>query len=68
VTLVAGLELRASCIYVAEYLTGLPDGKLLQHKLHAAVELSRAMFEARQRVRNEDGAGSGGLGDDLHFA
>jgi predicted nuclease of restriction endonuclease-like (RecB) superfamily len=42
------LELGASGIHVAEYLTGLPDRKLLQQKLHAAVELSRARFRARE--------------------
>ena len=44
------LELGASGIRVAEYLTGLPDRQLLQQKLHAAFELSRARFEAREET------------------
>jgi hypothetical protein len=41
------LELGASGIHVAEYLTGLPDRQLLQQKLHAAVALSRARLAAK---------------------
>jgi hypothetical protein len=41
-------SLGASGIHVAEYLTGLPDRQLLQPKLHASVELSRARFGARR--------------------
>lgn len=38
------LELDASGIHVAEYLTGLPDRQLLTQKLHAAIEISKARF------------------------
>jgi predicted nuclease of restriction endonuclease-like (RecB) superfamily len=36
------LELDQSGIHVAEYLTALPPRELLQRKLHAAIEISRA--------------------------
>lgn len=39
------LQLENSGIKVAHYLTELPAKKLLQQKLHQAVELSRKMFE-----------------------
>lgn len=39
------LELGQSGIHVAEYLTALPPRELLQQKLHAAIEISRARFE-----------------------
>ena len=42
------LELSGTGIHVAEYLTGLPDRKLLQQKLHEAIALSRARFEAKE--------------------
>ncbi len=42
------LELDASGIHVAEYLTGLPDRKLLKRKLHAAIEISRARFADKE--------------------
>ena len=42
------LELSASGIHVAEYLTALPPRELLQQKLHAAIELSRARLESRE--------------------
>lgn len=41
------LELNRSGIHVAEYLTALPPKKLLQEKLHKAIE------HARQRLENE---------------
>jgi predicted nuclease of restriction endonuclease-like (RecB) superfamily len=41
------LELDRSGIHVAEYLTALPPRELLQQKLHAAIEISRARLEAR---------------------
>lgn len=41
------LELGQSGIHVAEYLTALPPRELLQQKLHAAIELSRARFEQK---------------------
>jgi len=41
------LELDQSGIHVAEYLTALPSRELLQQKLHAAIEISRARLETR---------------------
>ncbi|MBU1187583.1 MAG: DUF1016 family protein [Gammaproteobacteria bacterium] len=41
------LELDQSGIHVAEYLTALPPRELLQQKLHAAIEISRARLEAK---------------------
>ncbi len=41
------LELGQSGIHVAEYLTALPSRELLQQKLHAAIELSRARLDAK---------------------
>lgn len=41
------LELDQSGIHVAEYLTALPSRELLQQKLHAAIEISRARLEAK---------------------
>lgn len=41
------LELDASGIHVAEYLTALPPKELLQAKLHQAIERSRARLENR---------------------
>jgi len=40
------LELSQSGIHVAEYLTGLPDRKLLQEILHTAIAISKARLEA----------------------
>ena len=42
------LELDRSGIHVAEYLTALPPRELLQQKLHAAIEISRARLESRE--------------------
>jgi predicted nuclease of restriction endonuclease-like (RecB) superfamily len=42
------LELGQSGIHVAEYLTALPPRELLQRKLHAAIEISRARLEAKK--------------------
>jgi predicted nuclease of restriction endonuclease-like (RecB) superfamily len=42
------LELDQSGIHVAEYLTALPPRELLQRKLHAAIEISRARLEPRK--------------------
>jgi len=39
------LQLEQSGIKVAEYLTELPDKKLLQAKLHSELELKRKLFE-----------------------
>ncbi|MBA2723360.1 MAG: DUF1016 domain-containing protein [Methylibium sp.] len=41
------LELDATGIHVAEYLTGLPPRQLLEQKLHEAVALSKARLENR---------------------
>ncbi len=41
------LELDASGIHVAEYLTALPPKEVLQAKLHQAIERSRAQLENR---------------------
>ena len=41
------LELNASGIHVAEYLTALPSKEVLQAKLHEAVALSRARLDNR---------------------
>jgi len=41
------LELDASGIHVAEYLTALPSKEVLQAKLHEAVALSRARLDNR---------------------
>jgi predicted nuclease of restriction endonuclease-like (RecB) superfamily len=41
------LELDKSSIKIAEYLTELPPKKLLEKKLHAAIEKSKAMLEQR---------------------
>ncbi len=43
--LVELLELDATGIHVAEYLTSLPDKALLQSKLHKAIELSKQQFK-----------------------
>ena len=48
------LELDQSGIHVAEYLTALPPRELLQQKLHAAIETSRARLAARQMDDAED--------------
>jgi predicted nuclease of restriction endonuclease-like (RecB) superfamily len=42
------LELDQSGIHVAEYLTALPSRELLQQKLHAAIEISRARLDAKE--------------------
>lgn len=42
------LELDQSGIHVAEYLTALPPRELLQQKLHAAIEISRARLENKE--------------------
>ncbi len=41
------LELDQSGIHVAEYLTALPSRELLQKKLHAAIEISRARLGSK---------------------
>ncbi len=41
------LELHRSSIRIAEYLTELPPKELLEKKLHAAIERSRALLEQR---------------------
>lgn len=42
------LELNKSGIRVAEYLTELPDRRLLERKLHQALKLARAQMESRE--------------------
>ncbi len=42
------LELDQSGIHVAEYLTALPPRELLQQKLHAAIQLSRARLDNKE--------------------
>ncbi len=42
------LELGTSGIHIADYLTGLPDRKLLAQKLHAAIEISKARFARKE--------------------
>jgi len=46
------LELGASGIHVAEYLTILPPKELLQEKLHAAIDRSRKQFENQLQIDN----------------
>lgn len=46
------LELDASGIHVAEYLTALPPKELLQQKLHDAIARSRARLEQRSADEN----------------
>ena len=41
------LQLDKSGIKVAEYMTELPNRKLLEQKLHKAVELARKRLEAK---------------------
>ena len=48
------LELGASGIHVAEYLTALPPREVLQARLHAAIEQSRARFDALPRAGKEE--------------
>jgi hypothetical protein len=47
------LQLEKSGIKVAEYLTELPDLKLLKQKLHQELELKRQMMDNRKESRNE---------------
>jgi predicted nuclease of restriction endonuclease-like (RecB) superfamily len=49
------LELNASGIHVAEYLTALPPKELLQRKLHEAIERSRQQLESRVAPRAGEG-------------
>jgi predicted nuclease of restriction endonuclease-like (RecB) superfamily len=46
------LELGASGIHVAEYLTILPAKELLQKKLHTAIDRSRKQFENQLQIDN----------------
>jgi YhcG PDDEXK nuclease domain len=48
------LELDRSGIHVAEYLTALPSKKLLQEKLHKAIEHARQRLEISQEIQNEE--------------
>jgi hypothetical protein len=49
----AMLQLEKSGIKVAEYLTELPDLKLLKQKLHQELELKRQMMDNRKENDNE---------------
>lgn len=49
----AMLQLEKSGIIVAEYLTELPDLKLLKQKLHQELELKRQMMDNRKENDNE---------------
>jgi hypothetical protein len=42
------LELHKSGIRVAEYLTELPDKKILKEKLQQALKISKARLEAKE--------------------
>lgn len=42
------IELGASGMHVAEYMTQLPPKELLQGKLHAAIERAREKFEYKE--------------------
>ncbi len=44
------LELGQSGIHVAEYLTELPSRELLEKKLHAAIEMSKARLESKEEA------------------
>lgn len=48
------LELRSSGIHVAEYLTAFPPKKVLQKKLHKAIELARRRIESGKDERNAE--------------
>lgn len=53
--LVELLELDQSGIHVAEYLTELPPRKLLEEKLHSAIEQAKARMDALpKKVESED--------------
>lgn len=54
------LELGQSGIHIAEYLTALPPRELLQQKLHAAIEISRARFENKESGHSCPPVGEGG--------
>lgn len=47
------LELDRSGIHVAEYLTALPPKKVLQEKLHKAIEHARQRFESEEIGKKE---------------
>lgn len=48
------LELDRSGIHVAEYLTALPSKKVLQEKLHKAIEHARQRLESQPRNSDEN--------------
>jgi len=50
------LELEASGIRVAEYLTELPPRPLLERKLHDAIALARRRFAEKLEGRGDDAA------------
>ena len=47
------MQLEKSNIKVADYLTILPPKKLLQEKLHKAIEIAHLNYEKRQVERKE---------------
>jgi hypothetical protein len=47
------LELEASGIRVAEYMTELPPRKMLEQKLHKAIEEARDRFQNRIEVKGD---------------
>ncbi len=47
------LELEKSGIRVAEYMTELPPRKLLERKLHKAIQLARERLALAQKQSNE---------------
>jgi predicted nuclease of restriction endonuclease-like (RecB) superfamily len=49
------LELNASGIHVAEYLTVLPPPDVLHRKLHEAIETARARIEANEGDAGQEG-------------
>lgn len=49
------LELDASGIHVAEYLTVLPPPEVLHRKLHEAIETARARIEAKREDDGQEG-------------
>lgn len=48
------MELGNNGIHVAKYLTELPPRKILEKKLHEAIEIAREKFERLQLLKKED--------------
>jgi len=51
------LEMGTSGIHVAEYLTGLPSRKLLEQKLHSAIQSARQRLDSRPQGDDDSEAG-----------